>query len=314
MPIVSVIMPVYNEKEYMIQEAIDSVIHQTFTDWELIIVCDNIDDEEFKQFLLAIQDKRVRLLFNEQHLGEAGSRNRGISSAKGKYIAIFDGDDVCELDRLESEIHYLESQSCDMVCGGRYLIDEQGKELEAFDKEIIGEKLSDYLLYLNCICHSTVFIKKSVLEQLGGYRQYVAVDYELWLRLKKAGFKIGYLDKKLIRYRVRTNSITGKNSYLQTIDCSYFRKLYRKNKILNDYDEKAYKKYVGKFLRNKPKAIDHFNRSVQKRKSFTEKMKQRKYISALCEYAGAVLGSRIYRLNIYNSIRFKLFLLTSRGL
>lgn len=314
MPKVSVIMPVYNEKEYMIQEAIDSVIGQTFTDWELVIVCDNINDDNIKHFLLSVKDERVRVLFNENHLGEAGSRNKGIGCAKGEYIAIFDADDVCELNRLDEELHYLEDESCDMVCGARYLIDEKGNELESSDKEMTEKKLRAYLIYLNNIYHSTVLIKKSVLEVLGGYRDYLAVDYELWLRVSKKGYKIGYIDKKLIKYRVRENSITGKNLYLQTIDCAYFRKLYRQNKILNAYDEKDYKNYVHKFLKNRDKAISNFEKCVQKRKKFTERVEQKKYVSAICEYVGAVLGSRIYRLNIYNSIRFKLFLLMNRGM
>lgn len=315
MPIVSVIMPVYNEKEYMIQEAIDSVIRQTFTNWELIIVCDNIYDDGFKHFLLRIKDQRIKVLFNKQNLGSALSRNEGIKIASGKYIAFLDADDICMPDRIEAELKYLEEKRCDMICGGRHLIDEQGNIIKSFEAEMTEQRLLAYLPYINYVYNSTVLIEKRVLDNLGGYRDYPGGhDYELWMRVREAGYKIGYLDKDVLGYRIRSNSITGNNAYLQTIDCAYIRRLYRKNKLCDSYNEQTYKNYVKRFLKRKDQAVHNFNRSIQKRKNFAERIEKGKYISALCEYIGAILGSRIYRLNIYNSIRFKLFLLRNRGL
>ena len=315
MPMVSVVMPVYNEKEYMIRAAIDSIINQTFTDWELIIVCDNVHDEALHNFLLSIENSRIKIVFNERNIGSALSRNEGIDRAKGKYVAFLDADDICSCDRLKLELDFIESKNYAMICGGRHFIDEQGEIIETFESEITEQRLLAYLPYINYIYNSTVLIEKRVLDKLGGYRDYPGGhDYELWMRVREAGYKIGYLDKDVLGYRVRSNSITGNNSYLQTIDCAYIRRLYKKNKLGDSYNEQAYKAYVKKFLRRKDQAVHNFNRSVQKRRNFAERIEKGKYISALCEYISAVLGSRIYRLNIYNSIRFKLFLLKNRGL
>ncbi len=315
MPIVSVVMPVYNEKEYMIRAAIDSVINQTFTDWELIIVCDNVHDEVLHKFLLGIRNSRINVVFNERNMGSALSRNEGIDRAKGRYVAFLDADDVCSCDRLKVELNLIESKPYAMVCGGRHLIDEQGNIIETFKSEMTVQRLLAYLPYINYIYNSTVLIEKRVLDNLGGYRDYPGGhDYELWMRVREAGYRIGYLDKDVLGYRIRNNSITGNNSYLQTLDCAYIRKLYKKNELINFYNEQAYRNYINKFLKRRDKAIHNYNRSVQKRKNFTAKMERREYINAIYEYIGAVLGSRIYRLNIYNSIRFKFFLLRNRGL
>lgn len=308
MPLVSIIMPAYNERKYMIQAAIDSVMNQTFIDWELIIICDNSYDDSLKCFLLNIQDERIKIFFNKQNIGAALSRNEGIKNSKGKYIAFLDADDVCKPDRIEIEVDYLEAKSYDMVCSGRHIIDEEGNMIRKFEQGITEESLIDSLPYINYIYNSSVLIKKSILDAMGGYRDYPCChDYELWMRIRKAGYKIGYIDRDLVGYRIRKKSITSDKSYLQAVNCAFFRKQYKQDKILNDYNKQEYEKFVGKFLINPSRAINHFNTSVERRKKFTEKFEQKKYFAAIYEYVRAVLGSRIYRLNIYNSLNYKFF-------
>jgi len=305
-PIVSVVMCVYNENQYMIEEAIQSVQEQTYKNWELIIVLDNPTDIELSAYLLGKKSDNIRVHINDQNIGAAMSRNIGTQNANGKYIAILDGDDVCVPERLEKELCYLEAGNYDMVCTGRHLIDENGNKIDAPVEDITEQYLIKCLPYINYVTNSTVLIKKKVYESLGGYYNYpCAHDYDFWLRLKKAQYKIGYLKEDLVGYRVRANSITGNSSYLQTIVCAYVRKLYEKNKILAQYDGVQFEKFVERFHVDNPKVIKNFRRSMQKRRNFTTELKRKKYYVAMWNYACAVFGSKIYRQNIYNSVKLK---------
>lgn len=305
--IVSVIMCVYNEEEYMIEEAIHSVENQTYKDWELIIVLDNPANRELDAYLRKVQNSKIRVYTNLNNVGAAISRNIGVQHALGKYIAILDGDDVCASERLEREIQYLETGNYDMVCAGKHLIDEQSNRIDIADKDISERDLVECMPYINYVTNSSVLIRKSVYISLGGYYDYpYAHDYEFWLRLVKAHYKIGYLKDDLVGYRVRNNSLTGCKSHLQTIECAYVRKLYRKREDNKVFDYQEVEKFIRRYHVDDLKVIENYNRSVQKRKDFTKDLEAKKYCVAVMDYMLAVAGSRIYRLNIYNSIAFKI--------
>lgn len=305
-PLITVVMCIYSEEEFMINEAIQSVKMQTLKDWELVIVYDNPDNTRLKSYLKNIEQTNIFVYFNERNLGAALSRNVGVERARGKYIAILDGDDVCVADRLERELIYLETRKYDMVCAGSHYIDEKGCVIRPMQSQVTENYLVSCLPYINHVTNSTVFMKKDVYVAMGGYRNYpCSHDYEFWLRVQKAGYKIGYLDRDLVGYRVRSNSITGEKSYLQTIVSAYIRGLYKKNKILENFNQIEFDKYVKKYHIEKPKVIRNYNRSIQQRKKYRKDLEMKKYLVAVISYICAVSGSKIYRLNIYNSIEFK---------
>ena len=129
-PLVSVAMPAYNSEEY-VKQAIDSVLAQTFSDFELIIVNDGSSDRS-KEIILSYTDERIRYLENEKNLGIVKTRNRCIANAAGKYIAVLDNDDIALPFRLEEQVRFLEANSDYGVCGSFYRI------IDSEDRKSVG--------------------------------------------------------------------------------------------------------------------------------------------------------------------------------
>lgn len=118
MPKVSVLTPVYNTNLKYLKECINSILKQTFTDFEFIILNDSPDNKELEDFILSYSDKRIKYFKNEENIGISASRNKLISLASGEYLAIFDHDDISVLNRLELEVNYLDSHPYVGVVGG----------------------------------------------------------------------------------------------------------------------------------------------------------------------------------------------------
>ncbi len=306
---VSVIMCVYNEAPYMVEEAVQSVIGQTFRDWELIIVYDNPKNTKLKEYLLKWKDERIRLHFNVDNIGAALSRNAGMEMAKGKYIAILDSDDISDRKRLEKEMQYMLGQQCDLVCSAYHCIDEEGRYLKAGSREMNLEKLKKYLPFIDHICHSTVLMRKDMCMEVGGYRPFRwGEDYDLWLRLLARGYSFGYVGEDLLGYRVRSHSITTKKCCDQAVSDYYIRKLYKAyvRDRKDSYSAQAYEACLKKYGVENIQNQKGYARSVRLRREARECLESGKYIKTIVKYAYAILGSRIYRLNIYNSIQFRM--------
>ena len=127
-PLVSVVIPVYNSEKYL-QLAIDSILSQTYTNLELILMND-VSTDSSKEICLSNKDPRVLYFENEKNLGIALTRNAGFSKAKGKYIAILDNDDISLPERLERQVEFLENHPDYGMCGTFYsVIDGEGKQV-----------------------------------------------------------------------------------------------------------------------------------------------------------------------------------------
>lgn len=206
-PEISVIMPVYNGEPY-IGETIDSILNQTFTDFEFIIVNDCSTDKTLNT-LKSYKDERIIILENETNLGASKSGARGVQYARGKYLAITDADDVSRLDRFQIQVDYLKANKDIAVIGSRYKIlhSTEVKDVVTTPEEI-AIKL---FLGQNCIGHSTVMMAKDKLEAFGlGYNQdnNVCHDFELWTDVSKK-LKILNLPDYLIEYRVHDNQLSN---------------------------------------------------------------------------------------------------------
>ena len=116
MPVISVIMPVYNTKEKFLREAVESILNQTFTDFEFIIINDG-SDSITEDIILSYKDLRIKYLKNEQNLGIVQSLNKAVKTAKGKYIARMDADDISMPHRLEKQYEFMENHPQCGVCG-----------------------------------------------------------------------------------------------------------------------------------------------------------------------------------------------------
>lgn len=176
-------MPVYNTKEQFLREAIQSILSQTYTDFEFLILNDSPENVEIKHIVESYKDKRIKYIENECHLGIAKSRNKLIDLAKGEYLAVFDHDDISLPTRLEKQIQYLDSNLDVALCGTKvkYIVSDKESTEPTSDRKIkIG------LMGGNMLAHSSVMIRKSVLDEHNiryEDRFSPAEDYALFCRL-----------------------------------------------------------------------------------------------------------------------------------
>ena len=208
MPVISVIMPVYNTKEKFLREAVESILNQTFTDFEFIIINDG-SDSITEDIILSYKDLRIKYLKNEQNLGIVQSLNKAVKTAKGKYIARMDADDISMPHRLEKQYEFMENHPQCGVCGTYVTAFGNGNELLSPPSEPEILKLT-LLFKKNCIAHPTVLIRRKVLEEyLFQYNEEdtYAEDYGLWLRLLDK-VKLYNIRESLLNYRVHDSNIS----------------------------------------------------------------------------------------------------------
>lgn len=219
--LVSVIMPSYNTAKF-ISDSINSVLYQTYKNWELIIVDDcstDNTDEAVKPFL---SDNRIRYLKNEKNSGAAVSRNYALREAKGKWIAFLDSDDLWEKDKLEKQISFMEKNDYKFSYTDYIEIDENSEPLEVTvtgPKIISKAKMFDYC-WMGCL--TVMYDAEAMgLVQIEDIKK--NNDYAMWLKVCKIA-DCYLLDEKLASYRKRAGSISN-HGYLKLIKWHY--KLYR---------------------------------------------------------------------------------------
>lgn len=218
-PAVTVLMPVHNDRRVFLEKSIASILDQTFTDFELLIVddCSASADclETIEHFARA--DTRIRVIRNEKNLGLTKTLNKGISMARGEYIARIDGDDIAAKERLEKQFRFMEDHPDYALAGSwAYLIDEYGHILGK--KEFYTEyaDIKKHILAFNFFTHSTWFFRKSIIGRLGGYSEAAPMneDYDLLLRLASS-YPVHNLNEHLCWYRIHQESISISNNKLQ---------------------------------------------------------------------------------------------------
>jgi len=219
--LVSIIMPSYNTGRF-IKETIESVLAQTYSQWELIIVddcsCDNTDDI-VSEFLL---DERIRYIKNDKNSGAAVSRNRALREAKGKWIAFLDSDDIWEPEKLQRQIAFMENNGCHFSYTNYIEIDENSKpngRSVSGPKRITKHGMYNYC-WMGCL---TVMYDADVvgLIQIEDIKK--NNDYAMWLKVcKKSDCYL--LDETLAKYRKRSGSISN-HGYIKLIKWHY--NLYR---------------------------------------------------------------------------------------
>jgi glycosyltransferase involved in cell wall biosynthesis len=238
-PKVSIIMSTYNEPLNWITESIDSILNQTFTNFELIIINDNLNRKELFEFLNKYQkkDKRIKIINNKKNLGAARSRNRGLKIAQGKYIAIMDSDDISLPKRIEIQYNFLEENSgIFLVCSGAIMINEEGNLVREVPALVNKKKLIQRLEKKNTIFHSSILFRN---KRGYKYREKFpySQDYDLYLLILSDGKEISAIKDILIKYRVRTGSISFSKMAHQKLFAEKSREFYfeRKNKGTDSY-------------------------------------------------------------------------------
>lgn len=210
----TVLMPVYNGERFL-AEAVESILDQTFTDFEFLIVDDGSSDgsrEIIERY--AALDNRIVVLANKENIGLTRSLNRGLDAARGRYLARQDADDVSLPKRLALQVEYLDRHlSTGLVCGGIEVIDLDGRTLaRKLPPESDRELKAELLIKNHVIWHTTVMARLAEIRQAGGYDPAVryAQDYDLWWRMGRCtGF--GGLSEALVRWRSNPESISSRS-------------------------------------------------------------------------------------------------------
>lgn len=215
MPKVSVIMPAYNAEKY-INAAIDSILGQTFTDFELIVINDCSKDST-EDVILSYRDQRIVYLKNEKNLGVAGTLNRGLVAASGEYIARMDSDDIAAPERLEKQLAYMQAHPETVVCGSRVRLFSDAGEGEFCNYPQQDRQIKTALLFSCPFAHPSVMLRGTVLRDKGlRYEEAFekVEDYRLWTQLAKYG-EFANLPEPLLRYRKHPGQVCATSSQVQ---------------------------------------------------------------------------------------------------
>lgn len=212
MPTVSVVMSFYKEPTSWLRQSIDSILGQTFTDFEFIMVCDAPDNAEaimtVRQY--AEQDRRVKLIVNETNQGHSRAINSALSQAKGKYIAKMDADDISMPDRLKKEVAYLDTNPhIGVVSSDADIMDNKGTVIKT--RRYRGRYSQSWLFLENNVAHPSVMYRREILKlrsPLYNEQYRYSLDYELWQYLLRHGISFHIIPESLILYRKSDTQIS----------------------------------------------------------------------------------------------------------
>ena len=212
-PLISVVIPAYNAGQFL-DETLESVLSQTYENWECIIVNDgSTDSTESVAKKWCEKDSRFRLT-DKENGGLSSARNWGIKESKAEYIAFLDADDILTSDSLEVRINVLIEQNVDLVATKlQHFTDKLPKVSKNNARQDVlyyAKEGLTQLMAFNKVTPSTVLCKKSVMDEVGGFTWHKkAEDLHCWLKVLFAGYKIYRIDETLLLYRLVENSMSS---------------------------------------------------------------------------------------------------------
>jgi len=207
-PKISIIMAVYNGEDYL-ELAIDSVLSQSFTEYEFIIV-DDCSTDTTPDIILSIQDRRIQYIRNRKNLGQTPSLNIGLQSAQGEYIARIDADDIYLPGKLQKQFNFMEKNSDVAVCGTNGLkIDANGEIIGTFRVPHRSKEIFFNIFFGSPIIHVSVLMRRSIIIENGGYGEKFTfcADFALWSKLIKKKYTVVNLPLTLIKFRLFDGSL-----------------------------------------------------------------------------------------------------------
>ncbi|AKG21004.1 glycosyltransferase family 2 protein [Calothrix sp. 336/3] len=209
MPKVSVVIPAYNAMAHL-PETLESILRQTFTDFEVLIINDGSSDQIIP-WTKKITDSRVKLI-SQANQGVSVARNTGINYAQGDYVAFIDADDLWEATKLEQQVQYMETHPEVGLCHTwLFLINEQSQPTgRVLGTEITGN-IWQQLLEKNVIACSSTFVRRNCFRDVGSFDRNlrVAEDWDMWLRIA-AKYPIGVIKEPLVSYRLHPQNKSKK--------------------------------------------------------------------------------------------------------
>ncbi len=210
-------MPVYNSAPFL-KEAIESILTQSFIDFEFVILNDGSTDNS-KEIVLSYNDLRIIFYDGKVNVGLANIRNKGIDISKGKYLAIMDSDDIATPDRLQKQFNYLENNKNIAVCGGFFTTFGNENSVLNFNwvTQTDPEMVKINLLFDGAICQPTVMIRSNILKETGlKYESHFdpAEDYKLWVSLSKNNL-VANIPDLVLKYRLSDKQISNTKNQIQ---------------------------------------------------------------------------------------------------
>ena len=215
-PRVTVLMPVYNGEKYL-RPAIDSILDQSFENFELLVINDGSTDNSMG-ILKGYTDPRIRLIHNEQNLKLIKTLNKGIELAKGEYIARMDCDDISAIYRLEMQVDFLDrNPQVGLLGSNAIIISKAGKKLYCANYPSSHFTITWALCFYCPIVHPSVMIRKDIIQRYGGYDESKlhTEDYHLWCKMSRE-IRFGNLPVPLLYLRKHDLNISNEN-YVQHI-------------------------------------------------------------------------------------------------
>mgnify|MGYP001614677822 CR=1 FL=1 len=228
-PKITVLMPVYNAKKFL-NEAIDSILNQTFKNFEFLIINDASTDNS-KQIILSYRDSRIIYYENKINLGVAKTLNIGLALTTSKYIARMDADDISVQNRLEKQVEFMEKNPQVAVCGTWLkLINNENNDIWQSPSD--HKTIKSLSLFYSSLYHPTVLIRNDVLKRyhLSYNSSFKHVeDYELWVRIMENA-RVANLKEVLLFHRIHSNHVGTVYNHIQVKNANRVR-IYQLNKL-----------------------------------------------------------------------------------
>lgn len=214
-PLITVVMSVYNGADHL-SESIESILTQTFKDFEFIIINDGSTDRTQK-IIDSYKDKRISVI-NQENCGLTKSLNTGISLSKGKYIARQDADDISKPERFERQVAFMEANPAVGLISSFYeMIDDKSKLIGLCKLSVEDGPIRAGLVEINQFCHGAAMMRKKALDDVGMYREFFkyAQDHDLWLRISEK-HAVANIPEYLYCYRLSDNAISSRQLLRQS--------------------------------------------------------------------------------------------------
>lgn len=248
MPKVSVVIPVYNSAKY-IEETLDSVLSQTYTDFEVIVVDDGSKDKTpsiVKQYQVKYPEN-IRLIQKENG-GPASARNAGIKVAWGEFIAFDDSDDLWLPSKLEKQMEHFNSDPQVGLVYSKYTSFRDDKELRTKPERGYSGWIFSKLLSKSIIQASTVMVKRECLDAVGPFDESFALadEYDMSLRIAKK-FQCAFVDKELTRYRIHDANASKNNLLFDKENLKVYKKIYNNYTDLSENEKKLLQKRISRY-------------------------------------------------------------------
>lgn len=238
-PLISVIMPVYNGEEFL-RETIDSVLNQTYQNFEFIIVNDGSVDST-QQIIDSYNDKRIVPLNLTRNQGVSNARNRGTDLSKGEFIAFCDADDLYDPSRLQTQLDFLTGNPTVDVCGSYFIVFENDQEI-LIRHPITDQEIKEHFFTGNCIGQPSVMGKSGVFQKYKYDPELQASeDYDLWARMATGGVVFANVPFPLVKYRLHPAQASKTKGRLLHVTsktaCTNYTLAYLNNNIISEYSK-----------------------------------------------------------------------------